>query len=249
MITVNGMTIRLTDFHSHVLPEMDDGSQSLEESLEMLKLLRAQGVDAVVLTPHFYPKNEDPVSFLERRAESETKLIAALQTVDSAEVPQIFVGAEVAYFPSISHSKNIRELCIRGTDTMLLEMPFERWTDTVIGEVIFMRRELGMNVVLAHIDRYFNYLDSTAFARLISAGVYFQVNADAFSRFFLSRKLYRLMYGGNLHALGSDCHNLTSRPSHMDVATDRICEKGYAMKLKGMMQKTQSLLNDAEPLV
>ena len=46
----------MIDFHSHILPGMDDGSQTVEESLTLLEMLRAQGVDTVAATPHFYAR-------------------------------------------------------------------------------------------------------------------------------------------------------------------------------------------------
>ena len=57
----------VTDFHSHVLPGVDDGSASVEESLAMLRLAAQQGIRRVVATPHFYPRYDDLERFLERR--------------------------------------------------------------------------------------------------------------------------------------------------------------------------------------
>lgn len=53
----------MIDFHSHILPGIDDGSKSTEESLEMLDMLRAQGVDTVAATPHFTPGRTPPRCF------------------------------------------------------------------------------------------------------------------------------------------------------------------------------------------
>ena len=53
----------MIDFHSHILPGMDDGSKSTQESLEMLDMLRAQGVDTVAATPHFYARENPPEVF------------------------------------------------------------------------------------------------------------------------------------------------------------------------------------------
>ena len=49
----------MTDFHSHILPGVDDGSKDVEMSVAMLRTLAEQGVDRVVATPHFYPRRED----------------------------------------------------------------------------------------------------------------------------------------------------------------------------------------------
>ena len=66
----------MVDFHSHILPEMDDGSSSPEESLKMLEMSARQGIDHIFATSHFYPDEEDPSSFLRRRAEAYGKLMA-----------------------------------------------------------------------------------------------------------------------------------------------------------------------------
>ena len=55
----------MIDFHSHVLPGVDDGSKSMEQSLQMLEASVQQGVTHMVATPHFYASRMDPDSFLD----------------------------------------------------------------------------------------------------------------------------------------------------------------------------------------
>lgn len=57
----------MIDFHSHILPGIDDGSASVEESLKLLEMLAEQGVKTVVATPHFYPDRTSVSDFLRRR--------------------------------------------------------------------------------------------------------------------------------------------------------------------------------------
>ena len=57
----------MIDFHTHILPKMDDGSKSTEESIAMLKMQAEQGIRWVVATPHFYAEPESPQDFLQRR--------------------------------------------------------------------------------------------------------------------------------------------------------------------------------------
>ena len=52
------------DFHSHILPQMDDGAKSTDESIELLKALAEAKVEKVVLTPHFYRNDENIAAFL-----------------------------------------------------------------------------------------------------------------------------------------------------------------------------------------
>ena len=58
----------MIDFHSHVLPGMDDGAKDTDESLALLRLTKEQGIDGIVATPHFYPDRENPEDFLLRRS-------------------------------------------------------------------------------------------------------------------------------------------------------------------------------------
>ena len=88
------------DFHSHILPCVDDGSHSVEESLQMLRMEAEQGVTHVVLTPHFYAKHDSPERFLQRRAAAWETLQAAMAGEEG--LPQITLCAEVYYFPGIS---------------------------------------------------------------------------------------------------------------------------------------------------
>ena len=64
----------VTDFHSHVLPGIDDGSTSVEESIAMLRMAAEQGVRRVIATPHFYPRHDSPEHFLEKRNLAESAL-------------------------------------------------------------------------------------------------------------------------------------------------------------------------------
>ena len=115
----------MIDWHSHILPEMDDGSKNVEESLCLMKMLAEQGVDTVIATPHFYANDESVDSFLERRAVSYEKL----QTQLSDSLPEVLLGAEVSYYPGISRMADLKRLKIEKTQLLLLEMPMSKWKE------------------------------------------------------------------------------------------------------------------------
>ena len=88
----------MIDFHSHILPGVDDGPETLEQSLAMLRESFLQGVDLMVSTSHFYGGDEYPEDFLKRRNEAARQLNNAM--LFSAEVyPKVVLGAEVLFFP------------------------------------------------------------------------------------------------------------------------------------------------------
>ena len=142
----------MTDFHSHVLPEMDDGSRSVEESLEMLAMSWQQGVRHMAATPHFYAEENSPEEFLKRRAVSAEKLQRAVEGREN--LPILHLGAEVRYYEGFSQTQSLEKLKIQGTDLLLLEMPFAPWTERMFREIRNAQQRLGCTVVLAHIERY-----------------------------------------------------------------------------------------------
>ena len=89
----------MIDFHSHILPGVDDGSVSLEQSIAMLQEEAKQGIHCVIATPHFYPEQEDVDTFLQRRDAAEAALRKEMEKY--TDLPKLLVGAEVFYFSGI----------------------------------------------------------------------------------------------------------------------------------------------------
>ena len=197
----------MTDFHSHILPGMDDGSRSIEESTEMLKALSQQGIRRVVATPHFYANDESVFDFLSRRREAFDALTAAV----SPDAPEIIPGAEVRYYDGISRLAEIKSLCIQGTDLFLLEMPEKRWTEYTLRELEDIACTGRVTLVLAHVDRCMGYQRPDTLYRLRSSGVLMQINAEFINNFFTRRKSVSMLRKGNIHFIGSDCHNMEER--------------------------------------
>ncbi|MCC8074508.1 MAG: hypothetical protein LIO95_00965 [Clostridiales bacterium] len=214
--------IELTDFHSHILPSMDDGSSSVQESVEMLRLSYQGGVRRMVATPHFYAQKESPARFLARRSEAWDRLAPALPE----DTPRLYLGAEVCYYAGVSQTESLPELCIEGSNLLLLEMPFQKWTGRVTGEVIQIAQERGIRVLLAHIDRYLAFQSPDTWERLAASGVLFQVNASAFLGGWSSRRrVCKLLREGEIAALGSDCHNMKNRKPNLSDAFAVIQKK------------------------
>ena len=204
----------MIDFHSHILPGIDDGSRSVEESAEMLRTLYRQGVELVALTSHFYANENSPHHFLERRARAFERLAPVL----GEDMPRVRLGAEVYYFRHISHMEGLERLCLEGTNVLLLEMPFNTWTEGEIREVEDLCRSGRFTVMLAHIERYWKNQKRSVWQRLRQAGAVFQCNASFFKPGLHQGGAIRLLRQGFVHVVGTDCHNMSSRKPNMDVA-------------------------------
>ena len=230
----------MIDFHSHILPQIDDGSSGVKESLEMLEELSLQGVDTVVATSHFYATQRSPQEFLARRERAFEQLKARLPE----NAPRILLGAEVLYFPGMSRMDELSTLCIEGTNILLLEMPFRPWSEHMIREVHDLARSGRYTLMMAHIERYYDDQPVSVWDDLLGEGVLMQSNADFFLPFFAGRKALRLLREDRIHLLGTDCHNMTSRPPQMDEALRVIRRRLGEEKLAQIDELGRDLLQD-----
>lgn len=208
----------MIDFHTHILPCIDDGSKSLEMSLEMLRREAEQGISAVIFTPHFYAHQNSPEKFLERRNNAFKKVMAVLP----AGMPELHLGAEVQYFDGICQVENLNRLCVDGGRHLLLEMPFSKWSHQVVQDALELQSRDSIQVTLAHIERYFDFAEKDMWEALRSNGVQMQCNATFFLNWKTRHKAIKMYKDGFIDLLGSDCHNLTTRPPNLAEAIPYI---------------------------
>lgn len=205
------------DFHSHILPEMDDGSASVEMSIAMLKMQAEQGITHVVATPHFYPSRDDPMRFLTRRNRSEEKL--RREMAKHTDLPQVLMGAEVYYFCGMSLSESLPLLTIGEKKCIMVEMPHCVWDESIYRELWQIRSNLGLTPIVAHIDRYIRPIRTRRIPeRLGQLPVMVQANAEFFLQKQTAGMAVRMAKAEQIHLLGSDCHDLSSRKPNLGSA-------------------------------
>lgn len=208
----------MIDWHSHILPGVDDGSRSTDESLQMLDALIEQQVDTVLATPHFFANEESVDEFVCRRDQA----YEMLRPLMGDRSIRVLCGAEVKYYAGISRMEDLDKLAIGDTRLLLLEMSMTHWTDFTVHELTELAGTRGLKIVMAHIERYLGYIDLKTIRQLCENGLYMQVNAGFFERFLSRNKAFRLLDSGMIHFIGSDCHNLTSRPPRIAPAYEMI---------------------------
>ena len=207
-------SLDLIDFHTHVLPGADHGSSSLSTSLSQLSMARDAGIKHIVATPHFYPDRHTVDYFLERRRKSYDELAPHITSAH----PDIILGAEVLICPGIDHMEGIETLCIKGTDSILIELPFSDF-NTSYCDVAYKLRSSGMKVILAHADRY----PKENIECMLDAGAMIQLNAASLCTVFKQKHLYDWLSRGLVVALGSDIHGVDKKAyKHFLTALDRV---------------------------
>lgn len=231
----------LFDFHSHILPAMDDGSRSVEQSIAMLRAEAEQGVRVVAATPHFYPHREDPAAFLERRARAEETLRAAM--AEQEGLPRVVVGAEVYAFEGMSDCEDLARLTMAGGEALLVEMPMTAWSDRLLAELAHIHEKQGLTPIVAHLDRYIHRFNARRMlARLAELPVFIQVNAAFFTERSTRRLALDLLCSNRIHLLGSDCHDLEKRPPNLAHAARWIADKADPSWISWIYQNSVELL-------
>lgn len=232
----------MIDFHSHILPGVDDGPQTLEESLLMLRSSFLQGVDAVVSTSHFYASDDYPEAFLQRRNSAAKRLAEAMLFSDEI-YPKVILGAEVLYFPGISEAEGIDRLCIGSSRCILMEPPMAPWSEDMLDEIVQLGRNFHLIPVIAHVDRYMSMLgDNSLIDRVLQRDLVVQANGTYFLNPKTRKAAFENLYAGKIQLIGSDCHNLDSRPPNLGEVRKLIRANRAEQPWKQLGQNAAQLL-------
>ena len=231
-----------TDFHSHVLPGMDDGAATPEMSVSMLRTLYAQGVSCVMATPHFFLHLEKPEHFALRRTEA---LNALREKMTGEALPDIIPGAEVRLERGLYERKDLDFLCMGSSRYILVELPFSDYREWLAEELYNLVRESGKIPIIAHINRYLALFSPSEMSRILSLqDVLFQINLEALESRSSRRWAFDLAQEGFPLVWGSDTHNLDFRRPNFDL-WPRVIEKKLPPETIEMMAAGEEKVTEA----
>lgn len=227
------------DMHSHILPKLDDGSKSVETSLEIIDKLRAQNVKNICFTPHYYTHEESMETFLERREQSLQKLLPHIP-----DDVNICVGAEVYVTDLLFNNYNIDAVCYGGSEYILCEFPFgATFENKTISYFNTLRNNYGLKPVLTHIERYENLMKYEDLVEdLVDDGIIIQTNVEAFKRFSQKRRILKYIKRGYIDIIGTDCHSLTrGNPDDYTSAIELIRDKCGNEYVKHIVETSEEI--------
>ena len=230
------------DIHSHIIPGVDDGSSSLEESIEMLKALKRQGVDKVIATPHFYASKASIHSYVSRISAAFSNLVEKTETLG---LPELFCGSEVHYFRGMSRSEDLKKLCIHSSRYILLELPYVPLDTRIVDEIKDIVINMELIPILAHIDRYLSYNRYEDIMKLFQYGdIRGQVNADALCYGMGKKRALQFLKEDACIYLGSDTHNMQTRPPKIEQALGYIKKKLGEEGIEQISLHSENLFRD-----
>lgn len=195
-----------TDIHCHILPGVDDGPTQMEESLQLLRMEKEQGVRRVIFTPHYCPgifgapRSKVRSEFLELREQ------AVKQGLDM----ELLLGCELHRHDDILETlKKDSAFCMADTPYVLLEFAIHDSYNTIQNYTTGMVN-YGYQPILAHAERYLSLRNPAAIQNLIAAGACIQVNADSvlgITGWKDKQYCMKLLKKDLVHFIGSDAHD------------------------------------------
>lgn len=210
----------MVDIHTHIIPFVDDGSSSLEESINMIKQEIEVGVDTIICTPHhIYKRYEKSVDEIK----NNFNLLVDEVKKQNLKV-KLLLGQEIYY----SHREDVigmlkqgKLLTLNNTNKVLLEFSFTREPEDVI-DVIYNFSINGYEVIIAHIERY-DWITIDKVRALKNEGALIQVNSNAVigkTSWHEKRFVRKLLIHDLVDIVASDIHSF--RPSSLDKALKKI---------------------------
>ncbi len=201
----------MIDTHLHILPGVDDGPDTVEESLALARVLVQEGVHSAIATPHY---NDE---FPRRSAAEIRSRVHDLQyALDLERIPlRLYAGHEALIKPGLVEDIQAGRLAtLNGSRYLLLEL----WPRTWIPEterVIFELRAAGIIPVLAHVERYRAIQDKPdRLAALVQQGALAQLTASSLTNLWgkmVRRSAETLLKRGLVHCIASDSHGMKKR--------------------------------------
>lgn len=231
----------MIDIHTHILPGIDDGSGDITQTKKMLDIMAKHGVKKIVATPHFY-SNISVSEFIKRRDDAYGIVCDIL----TDEHPLMVPGAEVYLEYEMHKVPDLKRLCIKNTDYMLVELPYCNWDEWVYDELYKISAVHNVNIIIAHLDRYMDILYGKNPGRLFEMNYKIQVNAGNIKGGLKKSYAYRLIKDGIADFIASDCHNDGDRPPCLLHAKDEIEKKLGNESFSRLMENAGFVLENTD---
>lgn len=210
----------MKDIHTHIIPYVDDGSSSLEESINMIKHEIDIGVTDIICTPHhIFHRYETTVEVIKERFNF------LKEEVEKLNLPiKLYLGQEICY----THREDIlgmlkagKLLTLNNTNRVLLEFSFTREPEDIL-DIIYNFNINGYEVIIAHVERY-EWMDYQKVVALRNEGALIQINSNSYlglTTWKEKRFVKKLLKHNLVDFVASDTHSF--RPSTLDKSYKKI---------------------------
>ena len=235
-----------TDIHCHVLPMVDDGAETMEMALDMLRIAAEEGIRKMILTPHQKADRKcvTPEGIIRR-------MVLLQEEVDKKGIPvKLFPGNEIFYRHGLGELLELGKIrTLADSHYVLVEfLPGEDFG--YIRDALNRLISFGYWPVVAHVERYVNVIKDMEKAERLKedAGCYFQVNASSVvgdQGFAAKNVVKKLLKAGLVDFVGTDAHSDGSRAPRLRKCAGYLEKKyGETMAGKLMRENAEAILED-----
>jgi protein-tyrosine phosphatase len=236
------------DLHSHILPGVDDGAKSIDESLAMARMAVDDGIQVMACTPHFMPGVYDNTS-----QDIQRRIALLSQQLIEHDIPlALIAGADAHVRPDfLACVKRGDILTLHRSRYVLVEPPHDLMPKR-LDDLLFNISVAGFVPILTHPERL-RWIETgyPLVQQMFKAGVWMQVTAGSVTGRFGPRAHYwahRMLAEGLVHILATDCHNTRSRPPLLSEATEWARrELGNDEAVNLVLTRPVSVAEDTDP--
>ncbi len=204
----------MIDMHTHILPNVDDGADSIECALKMIEMEKDCGCDIVYLTPHMHSKHLSN-DFVQSIKESFVSFKEKVSDI------QVLLGSEIYFSKELYNALDEgKVITMDNTEYLLIEFNL-LFKEYDIEEVVYNLCAKGYKPIIAHIERY-PYLSMNDIKKIIDDGGLLQINSLSLLK-SSGRRMYKrtkeLLKKGYVSYIASDCHNINKRCPNLNMVS------------------------------
>lgn len=198
----------MIDFHSHILPNIDDGATSMQESINLIKEGSEVGFTGIISTSHYLPKYYE--CSIEERKRLITEIESKLDKENIPNIPKLYLGNEIYITTDIVELlKEEKVSTINGTQYVLFELPMNS-KPLFVKNVVYRMIENGYKPIIAHPERYSYVKEDIEYVKeLKNMGALFQSNYGSIIGMYghdAKKTIKKLLKNDLISFLGSDVH-------------------------------------------
>ncbi len=243
----------MIDIHAHILPGVDDGAKTWEESLEMAQMAVKDGIRVMVATPHLFIRRTSGPSQLNDKELVLQRVAQLKQKLSEANIPlEIIPGCDFPLsFESLKLLEAGRALTINDANRyLLLELP-DTSLPPAMEEICFQLQSKGITPIITHPERHLIIQEMPhKLGRLIELGCLVQLTGNSLTGWFgrrvkkISRQLIKLGY---VHLLATDAHNIRGRPPLLSEAVAELSRLVGETRARAMVHDIPGKIIAGEP--